>query len=87
MREVTTLAEHEPGKLPAVGESAPAMQLYTSGTTGKPKAVAVSHYAMIANVIQVRLAIGRAPRYFPGDVVLGGMYHGSVNRAYTDISR
>lgn len=45
---------------------------FSSGTTGKPKAVAVSHYAMVANVLQVRLAIGKAPRYVPGDVSLGG---------------
>ena len=45
---------------------------FSSGTTGKPKAVEVSHYCMIANVIQGVLAIGKPPRYLPGDVVLGG---------------
>ncbi len=49
-----------------------ALLCFSSGTTGKPKAVEVPHYAMVANVIQVALAIGSAPRYVPGDVALGG---------------
>lgn len=44
---------------------------FSSGTTGKPKAVSVSHYAMVANTVQNKLAIGKAPRYEPGDIVLG----------------
>lgn len=49
-----------------------ALLCFSSGTTGKAKAVAVSHYAMIANVLQFRLAAGKPPRYVPGDVALGG---------------
>ena len=45
---------------------------FSSGTTGKPKAVSVSHYSMISNNIQMRQCIGKAPRYEAGDVVLGG---------------
>lgn len=45
---------------------------FSSGTTGKPKAVEVSHYAMIANIIQSAMALGPAPRYEVADIVLGG---------------
>jgi 4-coumarate--CoA ligase len=45
---------------------------FSSGTTGKPKAVEVSHYSMISNVIQGKQLIGKEPRYKQGDVVLGG---------------
>ncbi|KAI0706142.1 amp dependent CoA ligase [Cytidiella melzeri] len=44
---------------------------FSSGTTGKPKAVAVSHYAMIANVLQMKAAIMKSPRYEVGDVAHG----------------
>ncbi|KAI0347854.1 amp dependent CoA ligase [Trametopsis cervina] len=44
---------------------------FSSGTTGPPKAVAASHYALIANVLQVRTAIMKAPRVEVGDVVHG----------------
>ncbi|KAF8167711.1 amp dependent CoA ligase [Crassisporium funariophilum] len=50
---------------------------FSSGTTGKPKAVAISHYSVIANVIQMaahyRLNDPSWPekRMSPGDVVLG----------------
>ena len=47
---------------------------FSSGTTGKPKAVAISHYSMIANNMQMRPFIGKAPRYEPGDIVLGGEF-------------
>ena len=49
-----------------------ALLCFSSGTTGKPKAVSVSHYAMVANIIQNKLAIGKSPRYEPGDVAFGG---------------
>lgn len=60
------------------GKTKIALLCFSSGTTGKPKAVAVPHYAMIANVIQGALAIGRAPRYEARDVVLGGPYSISI---------
>ncbi|EKM61281.1 uncharacterized protein PHACADRAFT_168715 [Phanerochaete carnosa HHB-10118-sp] len=44
---------------------------FSSGTTGKPKAVEVSHYSMLANIIQMRQCIGKPPRYQTGDVILG----------------
>ena len=49
-----------------------ALLCFSSGTTGTPKAVAVPHFALLANVLQMRLAIGFAPRYVPGDVALAG---------------
>lgn len=59
---------------PGEAKTKVAFLCFSSGTTGKPKAVQVSHYAMISNVIQVRLAIGKGPRYAPGDVALGGAF-------------
>ena len=50
-----------------------ALLCFSSGTTGKPKAVAIAHYSMIANILQMRMAIGFAPRYVPGDVALAGL--------------
>ena len=54
------------------GKTKLAFLCFSSGTTGKPKAVAVSHYAMIANILQVKAAIMNSPRYEVGDVVHGG---------------
>ena len=38
----------------AAWKSTTALQLYSSGTTGFPKAVELSHFALIANIIQIR---------------------------------
>ena len=57
---------------PGEAKTKVAFLCFSSGTTGKPKAVAISHYAAIANVLQVRLAVGVPPRYLPGDAFLGG---------------
>ncbi|TFK39014.1 phenylacetyl-CoA ligase [Crucibulum laeve] len=58
---------------------------FSSGTTGKPKAVAIPHYAPIANVIQIAAhnKVNEAycdwkdRRYRPGDVAIGvlPLYH------------
>lgn len=58
---------------------------FSSGTTGKPKAVAIPHYSVISNVIQFasfnRIVDPKIPnekrRFRPGDVTLGvlPMYH------------
>ena len=51
---------------------------FSSGTTGRPKAVAISHYAVIANVIQIAYYgqanenYGPATRYKPGQVAFAG---------------
>lgn len=47
-----------------------ALLSFSSGTTGKPKAVAISHYAVIANIIQ--MATHQKGRFQPGDVALSG---------------
>lgn len=54
---------------------------FSSGTTGKPKAVAIPHYAVIANTIQMALhgkvnedyTSWEERRYRTGDVVYAGM--------------
>ncbi|KAK7048189.1 hypothetical protein R3P38DRAFT_1853816 [Favolaschia claudopus] len=44
----------------------------SSGTTGPPKAVAISHFAIIANLVQLSTANPDAQKVFtPGDVVSG----------------
>ncbi|KAI0706143.1 phenylacetyl-CoA ligase [Cytidiella melzeri] len=54
---------------------------FSSGTTGRPKAVAIPHYAVMANVIQMahygRAADATTARYKPGQVVLAALpfYH------------
>ena len=57
-----------------------ALLSFSSGTTGRPKAVAIPHYALIANVIQMsthgRVNEEYAPwedrRYRPGDAIYAG---------------
>lgn len=57
-----------------------ALLSFSSGTTGRPKAVAIPHYAVIANCIQMsthgKINEDYAPweqkRYRPGDVVYCG---------------
>ncbi|KAL5494986.1 hypothetical protein ACEPAI_448 [Sanghuangporus weigelae] len=64
---------------PGEGKSKLAFLSFSSGTTGKPKATAISHYSLIANGLQVaalnRVNEDYAPwdkrRFRPGDVVLG----------------
>lgn len=53
---------------------------FSSGTTGRPKAVAIPHYSVMANVIQMA-HYGKAnneaeqvTRYQPGQVVLAGVW-------------
>ena len=53
---------------------------FSSGTTGRPKAVAIPHYAVIANTIQMavyaHVNVDYAPkeekRYRPGQVAIAG---------------
>ncbi|KZP31139.1 phenylacetyl-CoA ligase [Athelia psychrophila] len=50
------------------GKTKLALLSFSSGTTGKPKAVAITHYAVIANIIQ--MAVHQKGRFQPGDVSL-----------------
>ena len=59
-----------------------AVLCYSSGTTGKPKAVAVSHYNFICNVIQMAVTLrvnedyapAEEKRYKSGDICAAGKY-------------
>jgi 4-coumarate--CoA ligase len=58
------------------GQSKAAILFPSSGTTGSPKLIAVSHYAFIANILQAVAhdRAGNVPRrYNPGDVSCAGM--------------
>ncbi|KAJ7069962.1 phenylacetyl-CoA ligase [Mycena amicta] len=70
---------------PGEGKTKLALLSFSSGTTGRPKAVAISHFALIANVLQLA-AHSRINedgikwedrRYRPGDVCIGvlPLYH------------
>ncbi|KAJ7093829.1 phenylacetyl-CoA ligase [Mycena belliarum] len=64
---------------PGGGKTKAALIFFSSGTSGKPKAVALSHYAVLANIIQLTAQHrdGTRPRalpqwaFLPGDVVTG----------------
>lgn len=53
------------------GKSKLAFLSFSSGTTGKPKAVKISHYAVIANVIQSAALNAGSDRYKPGGAATG----------------
>ncbi|EPQ52274.1 acetyl-CoA synthetase-like protein [Gloeophyllum trabeum ATCC 11539] len=63
---------------PGEGKERIAFLFFSSGTTGKPKAVAISHYAVIANLVQTawHIEFNRDPspydeaRYRVGDIAL-----------------
>ncbi|KIJ62740.1 hypothetical protein HYDPIDRAFT_30328 [Hydnomerulius pinastri MD-312] len=69
----------EPRLKPGEGLTKIAFLNFSSGTTGKPKAVAISHYAPITNVIQMAIhnkvntnyCAWENQRFRPGDVVAG----------------
>jgi malonyl-CoA/methylmalonyl-CoA synthetase len=68
-RLLTTLdlrASDLPASLPPVTPSDAALQLYTSGTTGKPKGAIITH----ANLAVQQELLGRAWRYVDGDSLL-----------------
>ena len=57
-------------------EEAPILQLYTSGTTGRPKGALITHRALTANLLQISLAVSPGP----GDRHLGvaPLFHAAV---------
>ncbi|KAH9854593.1 acetyl-CoA synthetase-like protein [Lenzites betulinus] len=75
----------EPRLKPGEGKTKIALLFFSSGTTGRPKAVMIPHYAVIANVIQMKqysdiFDKGKPLsqcKYAPGDRVLGVLpfYH------------
>ena len=74
----------EPRLKKGEGKTKLAFLLFSSGTTGRPKAVMISHHAVIANCVQmaqhVNLRDATLPnekkRYAAGDVVFGGTCRG-----------
>ncbi|KAI9056330.1 acetyl-CoA synthetase-like protein [Trametes sanguinea] len=75
----------EPRLKPGEGKTKLALLFFSSGTTGRPKAVMIPHYAVIANVIQMKQYADRydadkpldQKKYRPGDRMLGVLpfYH------------
>ncbi|KAI0353724.1 acetyl-CoA synthetase-like protein [Trametes cingulata] len=75
----------EPRLAPGEGKRKVALLFFSSGTTGKPKAVMISHHSVIANTLQMRQYCDRhdadkpIPKktYAPGDRMLGMLpfYH------------
>ncbi|KAI0356904.1 acetyl-CoA synthetase-like protein [Trametes cingulata] len=75
----------EPRLKPGEGKKKLALLFFSSGTTGRPKAVMIPHYALIANVIQMKQYADRhdadkpneKKKYAPGDRMLGVLpfYH------------
>ncbi|KAF8810188.1 acetyl-CoA synthetase-like protein [Phlegmacium glaucopus] len=69
---------------PGEGKTKVAILSLTSGTSGQPRAVAISHYSVITNVIQMSAfnnvnTAGDACRWRPGDVATGDTYGLIVN--------
>ncbi|KAF9561069.1 acetyl-CoA synthetase-like protein [Agrocybe pediades] len=70
---------------PGEGKTKLAFYSFSSGTTGRPKAVAIPHFALIANVIQIaahnkvnqNYCAWEDQRFRPGDVAIGvlPLYH------------
>jgi fatty-acyl-CoA synthase len=72
LREVITLGEWPPGDggpLPEVDPASPAQILYTSGTTGRPKAAVLTHRGLTNNARLAAEAIGLRA----GDVLVNPM--------------
>ncbi|KAI0827403.1 acetyl-CoA synthetase-like protein [Trametes gibbosa] len=75
----------EPRLQPGEGKTKIALLFFSSGTTGRPKAVMIPHYAVIANAIQMKQYTDMYDkgkplaqhRYAPGDRALGVLpfYH------------
>ncbi len=72
----------EPQLKPGEGKTKLALLLFSSGTTGRPKAVMIPHYAVIANCVQMKQWADMRDAALPdekklyevGDIGLGGMF-------------
>lgn len=67
LREVVDRADDTPLKIDAIDEDAIAVVLFSSGTTGQAKGVAMSHRSVIANIQNLLILTGRLPSSLPQD--------------------
>lgn len=78
----------EPRLKPGEGKTKIALLFFSSGTTGRPKAVMIPHYAVIANCVQMKQYANTRDATLPnkekvygaGDVGLGGMFYSKLLR-------
>ncbi|HYE49613.1 MAG TPA: long-chain-fatty-acid--CoA ligase [Azospirillaceae bacterium] len=76
-RPLADLPVGEAGLCPA-GDLTPAYQMYTSGTTGLPKGVCISHAAVLTSVTQYVAALGEKPGTGDGVLVVAPMFHAAA---------
>ena len=72
---------------PGEGKTKLALLSFSSGTTGRPKAVAIPHISVIANVIQMAVHSkvylpAEQKRFRPGDVMYAGTFCVSLMAAF-----
>ena len=78
----------EPRLKPGEAKTKLALLFFSSGTTGRPKAVKIPHYSVIANCVQMKQYANTRDATLPnkekvygaGDVGLGGMFYSKLLR-------
>lgn len=83
----------EPQLKPGEGKTKLALLFFSSGTTGKPKAVMIPHYAVIANCVQMKQYANTRDAdkpndkklYRSGDIALGGTHTITDDNSYAHV--